>query len=239
MLLLTGCSEIDHPDVGQESCDLCHNASLANQAVHRLHLSNLAMADFPYNGLTPPARYPVVSGNGDTTYEFKVDPAFKFSNSATIDKAKRTQQNRLLNTGVRCVDCHQGLDSLFARNKDSNHGNGKSDASFDEVGLQARYYKASDTAHFSRSAPGKMSFDGEGCSNIACHGAGRKGVVDVVWNSSPKLTDTLSCMQCHDTRKHKVGVACDKCHFDVTLDNGKTIHNFRKHSNDTINYGRF
>jgi hypothetical protein len=36
-----------------------------------------------------------------------------------------------------------------------------------------------------------------------------------------------------------VGVACDKCHYDVTLDNGKTIHNFRKHLNDTINYGRY
>ena len=239
LMLLTGCSEIDQPDVGQESCDLCHSTSLANQAVHRLHLSNPAMANFPYNGLTPPVSYPVISGDGDTTFKFKVDPAFKFSNSATIDRATHYQQTRLLNEGIQCADCHSGLDSLFARNNDPNHRNGRGDPSFDEAGILGRHYNASDTAHYSPSAPGRMSFDGTGCNNIACHGAGRNGVLNVVWNPSPRLTDTLSCMGCHDTKTHKVGVACDLCHYDVTLDNGKTIHNFRKHFNDTINYGRY
>ena len=242
LLILGGCSKMDTPDKPESSCDLCHTTPLNKLAVHRLHLSYPAMAKFPYMDLSDSANYAVVSGGADTTVKLMVDPAFKFSNSATIDNAKHYEQTRLLSEGIQCADCHRGLDSHFARNNDPNHHNGKEDPSFNPA-LLDKHYNASDTNHYIANyldTAKAMSFDGTTtCNNIVCHGAGRKNLRGVVWNPSPKLTDTLSCMGCHNTTNHKVGVACDKCHYDVTLDYGKTIHNFRKHLNDTINYGRY
>ena len=238
LLVLGGCSKIDTPDKPEPSCDLCHTTPLNQLAVHRLHLSYPAMAKFPFKDLSDSANYNVVSADSDTTVKIMIDTAFKFSNSATLDRATRYQQTRLQNEGIQCADCHRGVDGSFVRNSDPSHRNGRKDPSFNEAALLEKHYNASDTAHYSATAP-SMSFDGVSCNNIVCHGAGRKDLQNVVWNPSPKLTDTLSCMGCHNTTNHKVGVACDKCHYDVTLDGGKTLHNFRKHFNDTINYGRY
>ncbi len=240
LLVLGGCSKLDTPEKAEASCDMCHTTALNKSAVHRMHLSNTAMATFPFADTTLAARMTIVNGTSDTTFRYMVDTGFKFSNSATIDKATHYQQTRLLNDGIGCADCHKGLDPSFVRNSDPSHRNGVKDAAFSEDMLHDMHFNPTgkDTVHFNPSTPA-MTFDGTGCNNIVCHGAGRKGVQNVVWNTSAKLTDTLSCMGCHNTTNHKVGVSCDKCHYDVTLDNGKTIHNFRKHLNDTINYGRY
>ncbi len=239
LLVLGGCSKLDNPDKPDAmACDLCHTTPLDQFAVHRLHLSNLAMANFPYRNTSPDFNYPVDTSQGDSTYKVEVDTAFRFSQSATLDQAMRYQQNRLLNEGIQCVDCHRGLDGSLVQNNDPNHRNGREDADFDTVALLEKHYDAVDTAHFLATAP-SMSFDGTTCNNMVCHGAGRKSLQNVVWNTAPKLTDTMSCLGCHNTTNHKIGVSCDKCHYDVTLDGGQTIHNFRKHWNDTIYYGRY
>jgi predicted CxxxxCH...CXXCH cytochrome family protein len=237
---LGGCSKLETPNKAENSCDLCHSAPLSKSAVHRIHLTTMSMATFPI--LDPvAASIPIENGNNDSTFKYRVMPGYKFSNSASINQATHYQQTRLLNHPIKCAACHQGMDSLFVRNNAPNHRNGKKDAAFDEGYLREKYFnpKGNDTVHFDSSIPGSMSYDGTSCDNIICHGAGRKGVQQVVWNTSAKVTDTLSCMTCHNTKKHKEAVACDKCHYDVTLDNGKTIHNFRKHLNDSINYGRY
>lgn len=239
LLFLGGCSQVDKPSKAEESCDLCHATALSKSAVHGLHLTYPAMSTFPFDDKSDAARMKVVASDGDTTFRYKVDSAFKFSNSASIDRAAHYRQTGLLHAGIDCSDCHRGMDSKFTRNDDGNHRNGRRDASFNVEGLLGKHYNPDgvDTAHYLKSAPA-MTIDGNTCSNIACHGAGRKGVEGVKWNASASVNDTLSCMTCHDTRAHKVGVGCDKCHYDVTLD-GSSIHNFRKHLNDTINYGKY
>lgn len=239
LLFLGGCSEVDQSSKAEESCDLCHATALSKSAVHRLHLTYPAMATFPFDDNTDAAKMKVVASDGDTTFEFKVDSAFKFSNSATLNRAAHYRQKGLLHAGIDCSDCHRGLDSRFTRNDDGSHRNGTRDASFDKEGLLAKHFQPNgvDTAHYLASAPA-MTIAGNTCSNIACHGAGRKGVEGVKWMVSSSVNDTLSCMTCHNTKDHKVGVSCDKCHYDVTLD-GSSIHNFRKHLNDTIEYGKY
>ena len=238
LLVLGGCSKLNPSAKAEVSCDMCHVTHLNKSAVHRMHLTNIAMSEFPIKDTSVAARMKVVSGTGDTTFKYMVDSTFKFSNSAAIDRAAHYKQTRLLNYGINCVDCHNGLDKDFVLNSDPDHRNGVKAPSFDEEMLRAMHYNSTDTAHFKASVPA-MTFNGTGCDNISCHGAGRKDILKIVWNTSAKLGDTLSCLGCHDTRQHKVGVTCEKCHYDVTLDNGKTIHNFRKHLNDTINYGRY
>ncbi len=238
LLVLSGCSKLDTPEKAEESCDMCHATHLNKSAVHGLHLSRVAMATFPFLD-SAGLNMKVTAGTNDSTFKFMVDTGYKFSNSATIDRAIRYQQTTLLNDGLKCTDCHKGLDPTFVRNSDPAHRNGFKDASFDEDALLKKHYNAKDTVHYTATALGPMKFDGVTCSNILCHGAGRKGVQNVTWNTSAKVGETFSCMSCHDTQKHKVGVDCNKCHYDVTLDNGKSIHNFRKHLNDTINYGRY
>jgi predicted CxxxxCH...CXXCH cytochrome family protein len=134
-----------------------------------------------------------------------------------------------------------GMDTLYQRNSAPSHRNGIRDAAFDDALLREKHInpKGLDTVHFNKTPLSAMAYKGYSCDNIICHGAGRKGVQNVVWNKSASFSDTLSCMTCHNTKDHKVGVSCDKCHSDVTLDNGKTIHNFRKHLNDSINMGRY
>lgn len=239
LLFLGACSQVDQPSRSEESCGLCHSAALSKSAVHRLHLTYPAMSTFPFDDKSDAAGMKIVASDGDSTYRYKVDSAFKFSNSARIDKDEHYRQTKLLHAGIDCSDCHRGLSPGFTRNDDGNHRNGKRDASFDAEGLLAKHYnpRGVDTAHYLASAPA-MTIEGNTCSNIACHGGGRKGVEGVKWNATASVDDTLSCMSCHDTRSHKVGVSCDKCHYDVTLD-GRSIQNFRKHLNDTINYGKY
>ncbi len=239
LLLLVGCSKMNDnvPNNAEVSCDLCHTTPLNQMAVHRLHLSNLAMANFPFKDMSAAANYKVdtASGVGDSTFRIRVNLAVKFSDSATNKYDTRYQQTRLLNEGIQCADCHRDLDPQFRWNNDPNHRKGGVADVFFNDSLLVKHYNASDTAHYLPSAP-VMSFDGTSCSNIVCHGGGRKNLQNVVWKPSPKLTDTLTCMACHNTANHKVGVSCNNCHLDVTLDFGKTIHNFRKHFNDTINF---
>jgi predicted CxxxxCH...CXXCH cytochrome family protein len=236
LLLLAACSRIDDTAKPAESCDLCHTAPLSRDAVHRMHLSARAMADFPFADTSAAAKMGVVESATDSTFRIKADPNFKFVSNPAQNQVLLDKQTRLLGYGIQCSDCHKGIDAGFARNDDPNHRNGKKDASFDTDALLAKHYNASDTAHYLASAPG-MSFDGTGCDNVLCHGAGRKPLKKVAWQTKAALTDTLSCLACHDTRNHNPGASCEKCHLDVTLDGGKTIHNFRKHLNDTISYG--
>jgi predicted CxxxxCH...CXXCH cytochrome family protein len=235
LLMLAACSRMDDTAKPAESCDLCHTAPLSRDAVHRMHLSVRAMADFPFADTSAAAKMGFVQSATDTTYRIKADPGFKFVSDSAKNQAMLDQQTRLLGYGIQCSDCHKGVDAGYVRNDDATHRNGKKDPSFNEDALLAKHYDASDTAHYLASAP-RMSFDGTNCSNIACHGAGRKSLKKVEWRTTAALSDTLSCMACHDTRNHNVGVSCEQCHLDVTLD-GKTIHNFRKHLNDTISYG--
>lgn len=237
LLLLAGCSEVDKPAKPEESCDLCHSKPLGRTAAHAFHLAYPAMAAFPFPDESEAALMPVVATGSDTTTRYRVDSAFRFSNSATLDKATRYRQTGLLNHGIACTDCHAGLNGSLTRNDDYRHRDGGGSASFDEGSLRAAHYRASDTAHFGEY-PGDMAYDGGSCSNIACHGAGRKGVQKVKWNLTSSFDDDKGCMTCHDTREHKVEVSCYTCHYDVTLD-GKTIHNFRKHLNGAIDYGKY
>jgi predicted CxxxxCH...CXXCH cytochrome family protein len=234
-LMLAACSRMDDTAKPAESCDLCHTAPLSRDAVHRMHLSVRAMADFPFADTSAAARMGIVQSSTDTTYRVKADPGFKFSDNPAQNQAMLDKQTRLLGYGIQCADCHNGIGSGFVRNDDPNHRNGKKDASFNEDALLAKHYDGSDTAHYLASAP-RMSFDGTSCSNVLCHGSGRKTIKKVEWRTTAALSDTMSCTSCHDTREHNPGVSCEQCHQDVTLD-GKTIHNFRKHLNDSISYG--
>ena len=239
LLVLGGCTKMDAPNKDETSCDLCHNTPLSQTAVHRMHLSGPAMANFPFHNTDASANYKIRVDTTDSTGIYKVDTAFHFSRNATLDNAARYQQNRVLNYDIRCADCHRGLDSLLTRNDDVAHRNGKKNASFDQAGLTEKHYnpRGLDTAHYTATPPAAMTFDGTSCSNILCHGAGRKPLQNVTWNTTASINDTLSCMLCHKTEDHKKGVACSNCHLDVTQDGGRTIHNFRKHLDDSINFG--
>ena len=246
LLVLVGCSKMDDnaPNNASVSCDLCHTTPLSQTAVHRIHLSNPAMANFPFHNTAASANYKIRVDTTDSTGIYKVDTAFHFSPTATVDNAARYQQNRVLNYNIRCADCHRGLNSLLTRNDDVTHRNGKKNASFDQEGLLAKHYnpRGLDTAHYTDTVPAAMTFDGTSCSNILCHGAGRKPLRNVTWNTTASINDTLSCTLCHNVPTtltpptHSYGLACINCHLDVTQDGGKTIHNFRKHLNDSINY---
>jgi predicted CxxxxCH...CXXCH cytochrome family protein len=234
LLWLAACNKVDTPEKPGESCDLCHTAPLSRDAVHRMHMSARAMADFPFLDTSAAASMAVLESATDTTYRIKADPDFKFTGNAAKNQAMLDQQTRLLGYGIKCADCHKGISPGYVRNDSPNHRNGKKDPDFDVDGIMMKYCDPADTAHYLATMP-TMSFEAANCSNVLCHGAGRKPLQKVVWQPAAALGDSLSCLACHDTRNHKTGVSCDQCHSDVTLD-GKTIHNFRKHLNGTIDY---
>lgn len=207
-MLLGGCAKMEQPEMAEESCDLCHKEPLSKQAVHRSHLSDLAMANFPFRDEAS-AEY--ARSLADTSV-LPVPASGK-------DSAAKARQNRLLAYKIECAACHEGVHSQATQVKSDLHLDGKVDVDFDDALLAEKF-----------KTDAKASMKGSTCDNIPCHGAGSKGVEGVVWNTSAAPTDTLNCNSCHNTAKHKTGVRCDLCHFDVTP-NGKSIHAFRKHIN--------
>lgn len=207
-LLFGGCTKVENPEVAEESCDLCHKDALSKQGVHKMHLSDLAMANFPF-------RDEAAAAYARSLRDTSALPVPK----AGKDSAEQARQNRLLAAGITCAACHEGVHDLATRVDNGSHINGVKGVDFDDA-LMAEKFKTDAKASMREST----------CENIPCHGAGSKGADGVVWNTSAKATDTLNCNSCHNTAKHKTGVRCDLCHFDVTK-TGKAIHDFRKHIN--------
>ena len=206
LLLLAGCSRVQNPDRAEESCDLCHTASLASGDVHRMHLSDLAMGNFPFRGDSAAAYARTLEDTGASTF----DPA--------LDSASN-RQKRLQAYGIECADCHKGVNPSATRIRNGKHMNGSREADFDAAFLRAKF------------GPGpRPSMAGNTCENMPCHGGGKAGEEGVAWTPVVATTDSMDCNSCHNTQKHKTGVRCDLCHYQVSLDR-KSIHDFRKHIN--------
>jgi len=105
--MLAACSRIDDPAKPGESCDLCHTAPLSLNAVHRMHMSARAMADFPFADTSAAAKMGVVESATDSTFRIKADPGFKFVSDNAKNQVLLDQQTRLLGYGIQCSDCHK------------------------------------------------------------------------------------------------------------------------------------
>jgi predicted CxxxxCH...CXXCH cytochrome family protein len=211
LLVLSGCNKVESTNsLNEESCDLCHQGTLSEQAVHRQHVSRLAMSNFPSRS---EAANDLVKADLDTAFRLAMD---------STDTVGRAKQVRLLGANLQCGECHQGVSHAGMKIDNDLHHNGKVDVVFDKAWLSEKFHTSDKTVHKAQT-----------CDNIACHGAGFTGKEQVKWMTKATMGDTLSCNACHNVSNHKTGVRCDLCHFDVTHD-GKTISNAKKHMNGVL-----
>ncbi len=126
-----------------------------------------------------------------------------------------------------CATCHEGYavgDSNYIHS--TNHAN-------DVVNVHyAPVWGAGST----------QTMEGQTCSNIACHGAGKENASGIEWNSASTMDTETNCKSCHNTSpeigaKHKGGIAnCSMCHSSVVTgpEDSLRITDFSKHINGQL-----
>jgi hypothetical protein len=142
-----------------------------------------------------------------------------------------------------CSICHIGYSRKHLSVDPENHQDGISNVDFN-----------TDYLHDVFTYSDEIGFENGNCSNIPCHGNGRmdldslqgadekgkwvKGRDSVIWHVDVKLTDTLDCMGCHNTAKHRAEARCQSCHNKGTIIDSVTLDDYSMHINGRAEYSR-
>jgi predicted CxxxxCH...CXXCH cytochrome family protein len=211
-LLLLGCNRMESANPSEESCALCHTASLNEFAVHRVHLSHNKMGTFPYRGI------PV---------------------DASLDSIPQTRLERY---NIECTACHAGTKSVSnpvykgLRVNPAYHRNGKVDIVFDTGFYLGAKFITNDSTRFDYAAE---TCNNIACHGFGRHDTLNVTWNAAPVNEDSLTGKTLDCTFCHIVSTavgaaHGGGARCNSCHSGKINPSGKFIPDITTHINGVL-----
>lgn len=214
-MMIGACSKVDVGEVNNlKACEACHTQAINSFKIHRDHLSFATMKG---SALLYDNHFRDTADTALQTTRKLQDSLFKIDTLLADSLTPNT---------YTCNTCHTGYEKTGNFVNPDLHMNGKLDISFTHT-----YF---DSALKEIKGPG--TYNGDNCTMVACHTAGRIGKENVVWKDTVRLSQNLDCNGCHDATKHKLAGTtqkrCGVCHKSA-VDKTK-ISNYRYHINGIL-----